>query len=138
MNARHRKAARSQPQRSVWKSALLSLPLTAALALLLLVLSASLLLLTKDPARYHGILGIALLYATAMLGGALSALLCGRQFPLLSGILAGVGMFILFSIPSLFVSGSIHKLYGILLRTPIIGAAMGGAYLACRKRKMRR
>ncbi len=138
MNARRRKAARSQTQRSVWKSALLSLPITAAMALLLLVLSAALLLLTKDPVRYHGVIGVVLLYATAMLGGAASALLCGRQFPLLAGLLSGVGLFVLFTIPALFVSGTVHKLYGILLRTPVIGTALLGAYLACRQKKVRR
>ncbi len=138
MNARRRKAARSQTQRSVWKSALLSLPITAAMALLLLVLSAALLLLTKDPVRYHGVIGVVLLYATAMLGGAASAFLCGRQFPLLAGLLAGVGLFVLFTIPALFISGAVHKLYGILLRTPVIGASLLGAYLACRQKRVRR
>lgn len=138
MNEKRRKAARSQTQRSVWRSALLSLPVTAATALLLLVLSAALLLLTKDPVRYHGAVGVALLYVTAALGGAASALLCGRQAPLLAGLLAGVALFVLFTIPALFMTGNVHKLCGILLRTPVIAAALGGSYLSCRKRRVRR
>ena len=138
MHTRRRKAARSQSQRSVWKSALLSLPITAATALLLLVLSALLLLLTKDPVRYHGVVGVLLLYATALLGGVASALLSGRRSPLLAGLLAGVSLFVLFTIPALFLQGSVQKLYGIALRSPVIAASLGGAYLACRKKRARR
>ena len=138
MPTRRRKAAKSQTQRAAWQSALLSLPVTAATALLLLVLSTLLLLLTKDPARYHGVVGFVLLYATATLGGAAAALLGGRRLPLQAGVLAGVSMFLLFSIPTLFLSGGFHKLWGLLLRTPVVAAAIAGAFLACRRRKARR
>ena len=138
MYARRRKAAKSQTQRAAWQSALLSLPVTAAMALLLLVLSTLLLLLTKDPARYHGAVGVVLLYVTAALGGAAAALLSGRRLPLQTGILAGASMFLLFSIPALFLQGSLHKLWGLALRVPVIAAAIGGAFLACRRRKVRR
>ncbi len=138
MKQKRRKAARKPQPSSVWKSALLALPITVAVALLLLLLSTLALLATKDPIRHKTIVGIAVLYLSGAVGGVVCTRLCGRQFPLLSGLLVGAGLFVLFTVPALFLRGEISKLAGLLLRAPVVLTALGGAALGCREKKRRR
>ena len=138
MNRTRRKAARKPQQRSVWKSAPYALLFTLAVALLLLLLSTLALLCTKDPIRHTAIVGALLLYVCAAVGGAVCTRLCGKRAALLSGLLVGVGLYLVLSLPALFVSGEAHRLQGLLLRAPVILAALGGAALGCREKKRRR
>ncbi len=140
MKAKHKKAARRKKQPNVWKSALLALPLALVLGLLLLLLTTAILLATKDPIRYHTVAGLAVLYLTALLGGFSAARICGRQFPLLCGLLTGAGLLFLFTVPTLFVSGTVSELgtYGLLLRLPVLPLSLLGAFLSCRKKAVRR
>ena len=137
MNKKRRKAVRKPQPSSVWKSALIALPITVAVALLLLLLSTLALLCTKDPIRYKTVFGVAVFYLCGAIGGFICTRLCGRQFPLLSGLLVGGGLWCLFALPALLIPGEVSKLAGLLLRAPILMSALGGAMLGCREKKRR-
>ena len=126
-------------QRSVWQSALLALPVTLAVSMLLLCLLGGVLLMTDDPIRYADAAGLIALYLGALIGGQIVARLCGRRFPLLGGLLVGAGLFVLLTVPSLFFSRGAGKLvgYAFLLRLPILPLTLAGAFLACRPKKVK-
>lgn len=138
MNRKSRKAARKPQQRSVWKSAPCALALTVAVGLLLLLLSTLALLCTKDPIRHTAIVGALLLYLCAAFGGAACTRLCGKCAPLLSGLLVGVGLYLVLALPALFFKGEASLAQGLLLRAPVVLTALGGAALGCREKKRRR
>ena len=129
----------TKKNRSVWRGALLALPITLLASMLLLCLVGVLLMMTNDPIRYADIAGLVALYLSALLGGQIVARLCGRRFPLLGGLLTGAGLFLLFAIPSLFFSRGTGRLvsYAFLLRLPILPLTLAGAFLACRTKKRR-
>ena len=138
MKRKRRKAARNPQPSSVWKSALIALPITVVVALLLLCLSALLLLATKDPVRHGTAVGVVCLYLCGSVGGAICVRACGKRFVLLSGLLVGGGLFVLCSLAALFFKGDQSRLAGLLLRAPVILTALGGAALARREKKRRR
>ena len=138
MTRKRRKAARNPQPSSVWKSALIALPITVVVALLLLCLSALLLLATKDPVRHGTAVGVICLYLCGSVGGAICVRTCGKRFVLLSGLLVGGGLFVLCSLVALFFKGDQSRLAGLLLRAPVILTALGGAALARREKKRRR
>lgn len=122
------------------KSVLVALPLTMIAGLLLLLGATALLLCTKDPDRYHDAVGLALLYLTAALGGLLATKLYGGRAPLLCGLAIGACLFVLFTIPALFVRESEfdNAALALLLRSLLLIAAPMGAMLARPKKKKRK
>ena len=137
MASKHKKAARKQSL-SVWKSATIALGITLGLSLLLLLLFSKILLATKDPVRHTALTGPLLLYLCTAFGGYLATLLCGRRFALLSGLLVGAGIFFFCTVCALFIKSEASHLMALLLRLPLLAAAVCGALLAARKRKPRR
>ena len=137
MASQHKKAARHEPL-SVWKSAPIALGITVGLSLLLLLLFSKILLATKDPVRYTALTGPVLLYFCTAFGGYLASLLCGRRFALLSGLLVGAGTFFFCTVCALFIKSEASHLAALLLRLPLLAAAICGALLATKKRKARR
>lgn len=140
MKRTHKKAARKKAEISVWKSALLALPLTLAWGLLLLLLGAALLMTTKDPMRYQGGVSIAMLLVTGLFGGICTARICRRRFPVLCGLLIGAELLLVLTVPALLLPKTLGAwgASGFLLRLLLFPLALAGAFLACRKKATRR
>ena len=139
---RPRRAARSQDVRvlpAVTKSTLLAFGITLAVGLLLLVITTAILLATKDPDRYHAFAGPALLYLTALIGGALAVKLYGRRAPVLCGLSMGICLFLFSTAVALFLpNAGANKALALLLRMLILPAAVLGSSLSSRQKKPRR
>ena len=124
------------------KSVLTALPITAALGLLLLFLATALLLLTKDPDRYHTVAALVVLYVTAFCGGAIATRLHHRRSFLLCGLLEGVLLVLLLALIALFLPDAWkHGDTGaraLGLRAAVILIAPIGAFLATRQKKQKR
>jgi putative membrane protein (TIGR04086 family) len=124
------------------KCVLWALPITMAVGLLLLLLSAALLLTTKDPDRYHTATALAVLYITAFSGGLIATRLCHRRSPLLCGLCEAVLLILLFTVLSLCLpdawrhtqSGGIALLSRVLL----LPATVIGAFLGAKKKGAKR
>ena len=127
---------------AVFKRVLSAQPITAAVGLLLLFATAALLMLTKDPLRHCGAVALAVLYLTALAGGAIAVRLCHRRAPLLCGVLEGVLLLIFCTVTGLFlpetwksnVSGGV----AVLTRALLIPTAVTGAFLGARRQRRRR
>lgn len=131
-------AERPQSFSAMMKCVLYALPVTVLLGALLLLGSTALLLRTADPNRYHGVVGLALLYLIAAMGGHLSTRLYERRAPLLCGFFEGLCLMLVLSLPSLFLPSSFENgALTLLLRLLILPACIGGACLCARKRKPR-
>ncbi len=142
MSLKHKKAARrphaANPQATtLGRCTLLALPLTVAVGLLLLLFLTALLLVTKDPGRYVGGIGLASLLLTALVGGTLCVRLYGRRSPLLCGLLMGACLVLLFTIPSFFLSDTLRA-GNLLLRILALPCAVLGAMLGARQKRRRR
>lgn len=145
--ARKHRSAASQGDgapnlKSLMKCALCALPITVAVGLLLLLLATALLLLFKDPDRYHTAAGIVLLYATAFLGGMIATRLYRRRSPLLCGLAEALLLLLLitalaFCLPDGWKD---HASAGValLMRVLILPASLCGALLASRKKTQKR
>lgn len=141
--ARRQRAASEEATtlHSVLKSALLALPLTAGIGLLLILLATAILLTTKNPGAWGKPMGLMLLYFTALCGGGISARLHARRAPLLCGVAEGGMILLLFLLLSLFPIGESGCHTGALsigLHVLLLPAASLGACLAAREPKKRR
>ena len=131
-------AERPQSFSAMLKCVLYALPVTVLLGALLLFGTTALLLRTADPIRYQSVVGIALLYLIAAMGGMLATRLYGRRAPLLCGLFEGICLMLLLSLPSLFFPSSFENgALTLLLRLLILPASVCGAWLSAKKRKMR-
>ncbi len=142
MSLKQRKAARrphaATPRKStLGRCTLLALPLTVAVGLLLLVFLTALLLATKDPGRYVGGIGPVALFLTALVGGMLCVRLYGRRSPLLCGLLMGICLVLLFTVPSFF-SGNTLRAGSLFLRTLALPFAVLGSMLGAKQKRRRR
>ncbi len=145
MSIKHRKAARrpraaTQQKRSIWKSCLLTLPITLLAGLLLLLFCTVLLLATDDPNRFSGAAGLAALYLTALIGGMTVGRVHGRRAPLLCGLVTGGMLFLLLTLPSFFLPNAAYasKMQALLIRCPILLITVLGAIWVSRTKKERR
>ena len=96
--AKHHTAGKGEASpspKSVLKSACFAFFIAGGIGVLLLLLSASLLLLTKNPGAYTKGVALALLYITATLTGIIAARWHRRRLPLFCGIAAG-GLWLVF------------------------------------------
>lgn len=124
------------------KHTLIALPITAAVGLLLLLVSCVLLMMTKDPNRYHVPVGYAVLYLTAFLGGMIGARLNRRHAPILAGLGLGFFMILLITVSALLmpnawrseVSGGI----ALITRLAILPCTLIGALCASRQKQRRK
>ncbi len=127
---------------SLMKCALCALPITAAVGLLLLFVATALLMSGKDPDRYHTVVGLSLLYVTALLGGMIATRLYRRRSPLLCGLAEGVLLLLLITLAAFFLpdgwrngtSGGI----AVLTRVLLLPASLCGALLAARPKTSKR
>ena len=124
---------------SVMKSAALALPLTAASALLLLLILTSLLLKTADPKAYHTAAGLFLAYFAAFLCGLIATRLHHRRTPLFCGLAAGAMLLLVQLALSLVLphdeKDAIDFLWMHALMLPTAGL---GAWLGAREKKQSR
>ena len=126
---------------AVFKRVLSAQPITAAVGLLLLFAAAALLMLTKDPGRHCGAVSIAVLYLTALVGGAVAVRLCHRRSPLLCGILEGAFLLIFCTVIGLFLpetwKSDVSGGFAVLMRALLIPTAVAGAFLGARRKRKR-
>lgn len=150
---KYKKKAAKRPRRTVTeregapalsvtaKSALLALPVTVAVGLLLLCIFSALLLTTADPDRYHTAAGLSVLYTTACLGGMIAIRLNRRRAPLICGLCEGLLVLIFVTVLGLFLpNGWEHQRsvgIDLLTRLLLFPAALIGAFLAARQPKRR-
>ncbi len=140
MSIKPRKAARrprsaTPKKQSVWRSCLTALPITLGAGLLLLLLCTAILLATEDPNRFSGAVGIAVLCITALIGGAVITRLHGRRSALLCGLAEGVALFLVLTVPALFLSSEGGVMAGLLTRCLVIPCAIAGALWSARQKK---
>ncbi len=139
---KHRAAHKNERPQSFYallKCVFLALPATATLGALLLLAATAILLTTKDPDRYHVIVGTVLLYVTAALGGMLATLFYGRRSPVLCGIFEGVCLILLLTVPSLlFRGGTANAALSFLYRLMLLPASLVGALLGARRPRQRK
>ena len=127
---------------STVKCILIAFPITVGAGLLLLFATAALLLLTKDPDRYHTVAALILLYLTAAIGGAVATALCRRRFPLLCG-LGEAALMILFTaavglcMPAAWRHNTPWSI-ALLERVLLLPASLLGAWLISRRKAKRR
>lgn len=124
------------------KSIALALLPTLAVGALLLVLTAALLLCTKNPVRTEKVAGIVLLMLTALCGGAFATRFYGKRAPLLCGICFSAvfaALVLLCSavlpLPQADAAGKGGK---AALFALLIAASVCGALFAARRPKKRR
>ena len=141
---RHRRAPEREGAPSlsaVCKRVLPALPITVAVGLLLLFVTAALLLRTKDPGRYGTPAALAVLYLTALAGGFIAARLAHRRLPLLCGLAEGAFLLVFCTVTGLFLPKTWQGVSGgmaVLTRSLLFPAAVAGALLGARKKKRRR
>ena len=127
---------------STVKCVLCALPISMAVGLLLLLLSGMLLLATKDPDRYHTATALAVLYITAFSGGLIATRLCHRRSPLLCGLCEALLLLLLITVLSLFLPDEWHHTQSggiaLLVRVMLLPAAVLGAFLGARQKKIKR
>ena len=141
-NRRRRQAGDATTLSATARCVLLALPITVAVGLLLLFITSAVLLATQDPNRYHTAVGLALLYLTAALGGAIATRLCHRHSPLLCGVGEAVLLLLFITVPALFLPDAWkHTVSGgraLLTRLLLLPASVAGALGAARQKKKRR
>lgn len=123
---------------AVLKNTLPSLLLTLLLGALLLLLATAILLKTEDPSRLCRPVALAVLYLTAVAGGAVATWLYGRRTPFLCGLFLGAALFAVTLLCALFLPRSADAGWGLtslLLRALLLPAAILGAFLAARQKK---
>ena len=127
---------------TVIRSALYALPLTAGVGLLLLLLSTALLLTTKDPAGHHTALGIAIVFLTAVVGGAAAARFHKRRVPVLCGLTEALFLLLLtLPAPLLLPAAWQHTrptAVNVVLHAALFPLCVAGALLASRPPKKNR
>lgn len=126
---------------TVFKRVLPALPITVAVGLLLLFVTAALLLLTKDPGRYYTPIALAVLYLTALVGGFIATRLARRRLPLLCGITEGAFLLIFCTVTGLFMPeawhGGISGGIAALTRLLLLPVAVLGALVGAREKNRR-
>ena len=118
---------------SVLKSVLFAAPIALATGVLLILLAAAILSATGDPLKYHTVMGLFLIYLTALLGGTLATRLHGRRTPLLCGVMMGSLLLLLLLMLALILPNSGHEystamqigLHALLFPATVIGALLG-------------
>ena len=150
MKQAHKKAARrtrhpidTEPARSpsaLLKSVLLALFVSMATGLLLLVITTSVLLCTKDPDAYRPVMGPVLLYLTALIGGILATALYHKRSPVLCGAAEGLLLLLITLLPALFwqMPEQGQTARTLLLRCLILPISLLGALLCSKKPKKRK
>jgi putative membrane protein (TIGR04086 family) len=144
MSAKRKRARRKEVGRlpPFLSASLRALPITLLLGVGLMLLATALLLKSADPNRYHAAVGLALSYLTAMLGGLIATRQAGRRAPLLCGMTEGAALFILFAVASLFLPATLgaegSAALKLLLRLPLLPAAVLGALLGGREKARRK
>ena len=131
--------------RSIGKSVGIALPVTGAAGVLLMVPVTALLLCTANPNAYHTVAGLALLYVTALFGGALATWLHHRRAPLLCGAAMGGALILLLILCSLVLPGNANSytpslrvgLHALVLPCTVVGALMGARERSTRPRRHR-
>jgi len=124
------------------KCVLCAFPITVGVGLLLLVLATALLLLTKDPDRYHTVTALILLYLTAFIGGAIATAFCRRRFALFCGFGEALLWILLltlmgFCLPHAWRHDTAWSI-ALLERLLLLPASLAGAFFAARQKKRRR
>ncbi len=148
MKIKKRRAARRQHTASpdtvsftsVLKSALLAMPITIACGMLLLLLATAILLMTRDPDRYHTAAGLVLIYLTALIGGAVATRMHRRHAPLFCGMAEALLLLLALLFVSLILPESGHTYSGALhigLHALLFPAALVGALLGAREKKIK-
>lgn len=143
---KHRRFAREKDGApnlgSMMKCALCALPVTAIVGLLLLFATTALLLMTKDPNRYHTVVGFISIYVTAFLGGMIATRLYGRRSPLFCGLTEALLLILLTGVVALFLPDALkNDLSGgiaVLTRVLLLPASLCGALLASRQKQSRK
>ena len=131
---------------SVLKSVLFAAPIALATGVLLILLAAAILSATGDPLKYHTVMGLFLIYLTALLGGTLATRLHGRRTPLLCGVAMGSLLLLLLLMLALVLPDSTHEystamqigLHALLFPATVIGALLGAREKRARGRKRHR
>lgn len=138
-----RRAGASASSMPCWlRGTLLALPVTLLCGLALLLLGTALLMMTKDPDRYHAVLSLPLLYLTAFLGGFIATRMAERRSAVLCGLCEGLCLLVLFSLLALCLprdwaaNGAGYS--RILLRLPLLVASLLGALAGAKKQARRR
>ena len=109
-------------------SAILGGVCAVVLAVVLLVLSSCLLLLTKDPGA-HSRTGLLCLFVCCA-AGAFTGARCTENLPFTAGLISGAIFIITVTVISLFIPGGTE----FILILPAAGAAAGGAFLGSVRR----
>ncbi len=121
----------------VLRACTLSLPISLAAAMILLILSAAIAYAQPDPATLARPLSMVSLYASALLCGMISAK--KSEKPLLSGVIGGIGMVLILFLLSLIPLGSgpsaISPFPAILMHLGVIASSALGACIAMKKPK---
>ena len=129
-NRRHKSAFSIK---TVLKSCLFSLLISAAAGLFFAVISAWLLLKTKDPARLALPIGIALSYLVALFCGFLSTRFSARRAPLLHGAILGALLLLISLAAAPFNSEAAPTgVVNVLLHALLFLVACGGAWLGAK------
>ena len=140
-----RKSSGEGSLRSIGKSVLIALPVTGAVATLLMLPVTALLLCTANPNAHHTAAGLALLYVAALFGGALATRLHHRRAPLLCGAAMGGAMLLLLILLALLLpsteSGDTVALrvglHALILPCTVAGALLGAKERSARPRRRR-
>lgn len=115
----------------------LSLPISLAAAMILLLLSAAIAYAQPDPATLARPLSVVCLYLSALLCGILSAK--RSDTPILSGVIGGGGMVLVLLLLSLLPysasPSALSPLTAILMHVGVIAVSAGGAFIAMKKPK---
>lgn len=124
------------------KASLVALPITLIVGVCLLLAATALLLSTKDPNRYHGILALPILYLTAFLGGMIATRIAHRYAPFLCGISLGLLLVLLFSLLALILPDALSSGGGsyikFFLRLVVLPASLLGSCLGAKEKKHKR
>ena len=127
---------------STVKCILWAFPVTVGVGLLLLFGATALLLLTKDPDRYHSAVGLLLVYLTVCIGGAVATAFCRRRFPLLCGGGTALLWVLLLTVLSFCVPREWRQdtawSIALLQRLLLLPAALTGGWLTARRSRRRR
>ena len=136
--AKHHTAGKGEAYptpKSILKSACFAFFIAGGIGVLLLLLSAALLLLTKNPSAYVKGVALALLYITAALTGVIATLWHKKRLPLFCGLAAGIIWLALLLPTAIFLprAGAEATALRVGLYAAIPFFTVAGALLAARK-----
>ena len=142
-NKKRRPTVESTPQGAI-KSALPGTAAALVAALVMILIGALIALLCPDPGAAARIVGYAVLYLSAFVGGFYAYRRC-RAYPLLCGLYTGLiytALTIVLSLILRLEQGGVSAFLAFLLRLPIVVSAIvggvSGSYSPKRRRKRRR